>query len=361
MPKKVVTYKKIRNPKKMPKKRAPVFPPFAHRTRTLRSIGQTVKARRFAKNIRYSKKRSDTADNTFLLTYTDRVRNPADAKDSPALHAYWASNSTTSGGQPQPGNTENLSVYDPQYLQLISTSINANKTVRFTVKSWETSARVTNLMTAPVTFWEYRLMSRYDQPTIAATLLGAATDAGIVAGGFADASATGIGTTPVTVQQMGATPFMNPLLTTNFKIIKVRRWEIKPGGHKIIKYSKRQDKVFSAEHFAPAGTIKAFIKGETFSLFVAEGTLATSSASTANWQVGVSSVDIGIQFQVKIHYTWVSDVTNATGYYNNTPGFVYGVPAIPAPVVLNYPVPQPQLPTAGYVAAPYVVEAYEEK
>lgn len=80
------------------------------------------------------------------------------------------------------------------------------------------------------------------------------------------------------------------------------------------------------------------LKGQRFSLMVANGTCATFSAATAGNRIGVSNVYIAIDQRVKVHYAMFGDsATTATGGV-----FVAGFaandgPQIPLPQVQNQP------------------------
>lgn len=300
-----------------------------------------------------------SANNTGVWSYVDRVRNPTQATNSNATQAYWAVNELVSSAQP--GGTENMAINDPAYLEQIATKVNANNTTKFTIKNWQTELRMTNLSTSDVEVCEYRLYSRYDSAAAPYGDLGNSTAGGLSQGGFADATNTGIGTSPVAVQNIGVTPFMNNRGCVRFKVLKSKKFILKPGQSRKFSYRSRKEKQWNAERFAPGGTPLGCIKGMTFSLFSANGTIATNGSASAGFTVGLSSVDLGLAYKVRIDYTWTQDSAMTSGYVNNTPGFTVGSAAIPGPVVLNYPVPQPQQATGGYAAAPYVVEAFQEK
>lgn len=289
------------------------------------------------------------ADQSFVMNYVDQVATSG-TTNAAAKQAMWVVNQS-------PGQAGNQSVAIPN-MQLMSNDIlqqllgqvgaggAASKTSRLLVKSYETAMQIRNISTGDIEFWEYRCRARQDLDGSGNTAI-----ANIVANGFADASATSgtsgaVSTSPITATTIGATPFNNPRFTGAVKVLKVKKWTLKPNGLKKLKYTTKKLRMVKAENFMfaavpdPDGStalIRQVSRGQSFSLFVMHGTFASNTAANANFQVGYGNADVGILATIKVHYAVIEQKAVQTAATTAAAGFTAGACYYPATVVQNSP------------------------
>lgn len=290
-----------------------------------------------------------TADNSFIENYADRVLTSASTINNVAQQYMWCSNQITQDNVAQ-YTKSNLLLDDPLELEKIFTNISNKPTCRFTRKSVEKELTLTNTETTPVEIWEYRCQARRDLATLPDTYL----NTGFVG---AEAGITG----KVTQIMIGATPFMNPEFTAQFKIVKVRKRIIQPARAWCIKYKQQKNRLFNRASVSPASdgvnvVPWKIMRGQRLSAFVAHGSYAANTAATANHKYGMGNVGLGLIFKTRYHYSWTEDRDIATGYSNGIFGFTQGGTSSTAghgaiPTVCNHPdsVIQPLTYVAGAV------------
>lgn len=211
-------------------------------------------------------------------------------------------------------------------------------------KSWESRYKITNVATAPVEVWEYRCQARRDMNIQPSAILGLAWNSTIAAAVGSTTVPAALPTGQLGPTTLGATPFMCNQFVRNYKIVKVRKRTIMPAKWWTLRYANRKPRIYSYkdtgdgdDNNATTAT-RVMLKGQRFSLMVANGTCATFSAATAGNRIGVSNVYIAIDQRVKVHYAMFGDsATTATGGV-----FVAGFaandgPQIPLPQVQNQP------------------------
>lgn len=266
------------------------------------------------------------SENSYLENYIDHVTIGTEAKDAAALQTMWVINQTAASGGLGAASRYNLMMHDPTILQLILQNIEAVQTTKCTIKNYAVSARIVNAGTAPITLWEYRCRARNDyqtdlQPTLE--------------GGFSDAG-TGIGAKPTSVV-LGATPFQNPAWCSQFKITKVKRWNLRPAGVKYIKYKQKKNYQVTMERISPDANLKSILRGKSVSVFVVQGTFGYLATNTAGKRYGIVPPNVGIEYQTKVHYSWLKDESVAHGYNQYQTGLTEEAAQVPAPIVINHP------------------------
>lgn len=211
-------------------------------------------------------------------------------------------------------------------------------------KSWESRYKLTNVATAPVEVWEYRCQARRDMTVQPSSVLGLAWNTTIAAGVGSTTVPAALPTGQLGPTTLGATPFMCNQFVRNYKIVKVKKRTIMPAKWWSIKYSARKPRIYSykdtgdGDDNSATTANRVMLRGQRFSLFVANGTCATYSAADVGKRIGVSNVYIAIDQRVKVHYAMFGDsATTATGGvflsgFSSTDG-----PQIPLPQVQNQP------------------------
>lgn len=283
----------------------------------------------FASRVRAVVMKQMTADNSYLLNYADAA-NSVGTINQVANQLMWAWNIVTSGGVTT-STTSNLHLDDPQVLQSIATNIDSALTTKFTRKSASIECIIQNTETAPMWIWEYRCQARANQTIMPHTTL---------ISGFSDAS-TGI-VAKVTATDVGATPYMSPRFTSQFKIVKVKKRFLNPSKHWKITYSLKKPRAYSAESFAPAGVAYKMLRGQRFSVFCIHGTFGSNTAANSGARIGISTAAVGIVYKIRYHYSWMDDQTIATGANEHLYGFTAGATNattahVAHPIVTNHP------------------------
>lgn len=274
-----------------------------------------------------------TADNSYILQYADKITGVG-ATNGPPVQCMWGINQITSTGIPA-ATYDNLLLDDPLILsQILNNILTGSSTVEFTRKTYEVECTMTNLETSVVELWEYRCKARRAQSA-------ANTMDAVVRNGFADA-VLGINA-KATYQTVGATPFMNPRFTSQYKIVKVKKFMLSPGESKTFKYVFRRPKKYTQESIGVGNTtgsgtlIYNMLKNQQASLFVAQGTYAQNTAANAGYKVGIGNVAIGMVYKIRVHYSWITDSTIAQGTSNGIAGFSSGAGYAPVPPILVHP------------------------
>lgn len=283
-------------------------------------------SKKFNRKVREVVSNQMTADNSFLQNWVDRIVSTG-TTNSVAVQAMWAINQAASGGVAA-STIDNLIIHDTQFLNVILANISAVQTTQMFVKDWETEAVITNAENTAVMFWEYRCKARRDQP------LNKTLDY-LIHNGFGNAN-TGLATQP-TYTTLGATPFMNPAITAQYKITSVKKTIIPPGDSITIRYRDKRTKKFTQESINPNGVLYNMLKGQSCSLFVAQGTYATNSSASSTKTQGIGNIDLGIIYKMKCHYSWMNDVSISTGSANYVYGFSAGQSYAPTPIMVVHP------------------------
>lgn len=211
-------------------------------------------------------------------------------------------------------------------------------------KSWSSSYKMTNVGTAPVEIWEYRCQARRDMTISPSGTLALAWNTTIAAavGSTTVNSALTLGQIGPTT--LGATPFMNNTFVRNYKIVKVRKRTVMPAKWWTLKYGNKKPRIYSYKDTCDGDDNSAttanrlILRGQRFSLMVANGTCATFSAATAGNRIGLSNVYIAVDQRVKVHYAMFGDsaTTATSGVF--VAGFAANDgPQIPLPQVQNQP------------------------
>lgn len=283
----------------------------------------------FAKRVKEIVMNSVASENAYFTNYLDLVTTAAEAKDATGNQVMWNRNQTAASGGLGAGVRYNLLMHDPVILSAISQNISAVKTTKATIKSYAVSAKLINAGTAPLTVWEYRVRARNNLTLDLTTLL---------VDGF-DNATTGIGTLP-TSTTLGATPFNNPAFTAQFKVVKVRKWELKPAQSQWIKYKNERDFSFTQEYIAPddAANLMKTLKGRDHSVFVMQGSFGYLATNTDGKRYGIVTPNLGIEYQTKVHYSWINDENVSQGSNVYMTGLTAGGPTVvPCPVIINHP------------------------
>lgn len=228
-------------------------------------------------------------------------------------------------------------------------------TAQILLRDCAQKCRMTNLSTGSVIITEYRVRARHDQIQAASGANSTCQVSDVITNGFADASsASGTGDavyqTPLTSDTYGATPFMNPRFVQQYKVIKVRKFELQPGKSKVFGYKTLKPRVIKNEDFnqgvapflinPPAGqtAFKQVSKGQSFSVFQAQGTIASSIEATAAVNnIGVGNITIGMIYETKMHYSIIAPANVYSHGSTRIPGFSAGVASFPAPLVITHP------------------------
>jgi hypothetical protein len=246
----------------------------------------------------------------------------------------WALNqlaSATLGAAARP----NLMIDDPGVLSLILNNIAAVDTTRFTRKSCTVSARITNTSTGPITLHHYRVMTRKEQTISLDTTLQT---------GFTDSQA-GFGTvTPCIFSGLGVTPYMNPRFTSQFKILSVKRRDLRPAQVWKIAYKNTKPKHYNRQSIAPNSVAYKACRGNIFSVFVMRGNYGYNAIANAGYQHGITDASVAIQYENKYTFSWVKDESMATGSSVSSAALpttttmgAAGSAHIPTPIVIVHP------------------------
>lgn len=273
-----------------------------------------------------------SSENAYLENYIDVITTAVEAKDATGNQIMWAVNQTAASGGLAAGTRYNLLMHDPTVLSLISQNISALATTKATIKSYSVMAKLVNAGTAPLVCWEYRCKARNN-------LAGSTLLQTLLVDGFSNAG-TGVGTKPAATT-LGATPFNSPSWCSQFKIVKVKKWELGAAQTKWIKYKNNKDYTFCQEYISPDGNANGILRGRCMSVFVMQGSFGYLSSNTAGKKYGIVAPNLGIEYYTKVHYSWINDENVSLGsnvYITGlTQGGVGGGSHVPCPIVINHP------------------------
>lgn len=297
---------------------------------------------------------SDLGDRALLYTYVDEptLVNTTGAIGSMAV---WSNNTVACPNVAVSANANLLLDDGRQLFDMFRDaqvgSVGGGPNFRVMRKTCEVSCRIVNAETSAVELWEYRCVARRDQTVAPQSLLNTAADNEVVT------NQTTTGTVVPTVgtivgglypMTIGATPFMFHGFVSQYRVAKVRKWELKPGQKKKLVYRLKKPKLYSAQNImqtlgtisAGAGSSVPFTvrRGQAISLFVAKGTFATLSTGGATFTRGISNINIGMEYHVKYHYTWGVVSQSASATIPSVPGFSSNVAQAPLPIVANQPI-----------------------
>lgn len=235
-----------------------------------------------------------------------------------------------------------------------------NPTQQIMLRDFSTNCRMTNVGTGTVIVTEYRCRARHDCiVTYATTPAVAETTSSVnavIINGFSDATAASgspdaVSVGPITSTVYGATPFQNPRFVRMFKVIKVKRREIAPGRAIKFGYKTTKPRIIKNEDFNPGVTpfsvitptanqtsFKQVLKGQSFSVFQAQGTFASSVEATAGVNnIGVGNVTLGMIYTQRAHYSVITPNYMQSGSSNRIPGFSENIASYPAPLMIVHP------------------------
>lgn len=272
-----------------------------------------------------------TANNSAVYTYADRCVNTGTI-GTVAKQFMFCANQTQSGST-LAGTKNYLHLDDPMELADIISSISANKTARMTRQSCKKRVTLTNLNTADVDVYHYRCKARQDSEL---------SPEAVLIQGFADSSATGLGSTPASSIMFGATPFMNNRFTALYKIVGVKKRTLAPSQTWKLSFKTMKPRMFAKERISPNGNTFDILKGQSISVFVAQGTFAANPNADVTKRYGVGNVDLGMVCTGTYHYSWTNDISSASGVTQDLYGFTREGTATTGPhqavpIVMNQP------------------------
>lgn len=326
------------------------------RTFKRRSVRRASKGRRAFKR-KGSKKQaitwSDLGDRALLYTWVDE---PTFVNASGALgqQCVWSQNTVAS---PNAAALlycnlmldDGLALYN-MFRDAFQTNATVGNNQIIMRKSCSVSARIVNAETSTVILWEYRCIARRDQivtPQVLLPLTSAVEDN--LGGGLAAVVKPTVGTVVNGLYPMtnGSTPFMFHAFVEQYRIGKVRKWELKPGQVKHLKYSLKKPKMYRAQNImsalgtvtATGGTAVPYVvrRGQAVSVFIAKGTFATFTSAGATYTRGMSNVNLGIEYKAHYNYTFGHISAAASGVLGSVPGFSANVAQAPMAMVINHP------------------------
>lgn len=292
---------------------------------------------------------------SFVFSYVDTVTTTG-VTSAATIQGMWGARVASNQPLGAPvNNLVNCQLHPPELFNMIAAQqantslLNGVPTVaattRILCRDLTTRTRITNLSTGACILTHYRCKARKDL-----NYTGANSINSIMANGFADAAAgtTGVGLTgPLALTTYGATPFMNPRFVSNVKVQKVKKYEIAPGKAIKLAFTTRKPRVLKLEDWqqgvapndgtATFNGVRQILKGQTFSVFQLQGTLATATGLGAN-AVGIGNTALGLIYEIKAHYSILSPSQVVTGGKVEVPGFTPQVDTYPLPMVQNQPV-----------------------
>lgn len=289
---------------------------------------------------------SRSPDQVHLHTYVDIV-NGVGVTNAAAIQGYWGKRQVASQVGSVGGPLVNLHLKSNQVLSEVMACVGMLATGRLIVKSYSTNCKITNLDRGNVEIMHYRCRARHDF-----SAAGAAELSTIIGVGFGDSVATAnvgdaIFNAPINNSTFGGTLFMNPRFTAHVKILKVKTRTLKPCATWFLGYKTRKPSIHPLERFnygvLPSATgavlpFREISRGQTFSVFMARGTIATNqSAPAAGHQIGICNWSLGFVYQVKLHYLLAYPEDNVSSAVTQGAAFSVGVDRVPAPLIINQP------------------------
>lgn len=311
--------------------------------------------------------------NTKVMTYRDHFVVYQDSKDNgtgstvnqPAKQFMWATNQAVSGdgglvAQLSANRYANLSIGDPQMIRdLFVKAFNMTDPpqpptdFKIWQEGWSTQAEIHNSGTNYFTLTEYRCRARWDRAH-----QGASLDNNIITGGSM-AAPDDAGLAVCDYKSYGTSIFDLPNCVRDWKVLKTRNWKLKPGDHKLIKYSAKKGRILNLMEqygsIAAGGPTFALLdakKGMTFSVFRVQpgwsGTNGDALQSVYN-HPGIGNAFVGITYQVRIKYRKMDIHARTTEQKQYISGITSG--AATAPVIAVHTI---QATTLGATAGPQV-------
>lgn len=268
---------------------------------------------------------SQLGNQKFTVSYVDRLAYTP-IKNALAMDVYSVANNSTSSDAIAAGLFYHNHLDDPLIINQMMVDAAAMQTtaglaegvgihqLRVMRLNSRISTRVTNLHTSPVQVWEYRFKARRDlphgtslyslfsvpDPTYAQGLFGTNNNIAPIVSGSAFST------------QLGVTPFNYHKAMTWLKCTKVRKWLLNPSKAKRITYSYKKPRLFSSTRLTQAagGTpqnnipdLYQILKGQSVSIYVFRGTVATDDSADENFRVGITGVNVS--FETTQQYSWV--------------------------------------------------------
>nr|WAE42187.1 MAG: capsid protein [Cressdnaviricota sp.] len=286
---------------------------------------------------------------SFKKAYLDTV-SIVGTTNSEALAGTWATrlvSATLGGAAPPPVNLQ-LHPVD-LYQQIMGTmALDATAiTNKIVVRDLVQRCRVTNMSTGPCILYAYRVRARRDL-SVGASINGITN---ILSAGYGDAlagtaSGDAVYTSPMSVTSLLATPYDNPRFVATCKILSCRRKEMPPGTAVTFKVSARKPRIINNETYnagqepQPTGTPatdRQILKGQSFTVFRAHGTIASSTSASAGNTVGLGNVSLGLIYETHCRWSMLTPNATYTAMVNQVPGFSANADSFPAPLVLNKP------------------------
>lgn len=233
--------------------------------------------------------------------------------------------------------------------------VSLGPTTQILLRDCSQKCRMTNLSTGTAIVTEYRCRARHDCVQGASAAVTTTSVSDIITNGWADVQAATAGgdatyQTKLDNTSYGSTPFMNPRFVQHFKVLKVKKRELLPGRSIKFGYKTLKPRIVKNEDFNPGNTpflinvpagqtaFKQVLKGQTFSVFVAQGTIASSVEATASTNViGIGNVTLGLIYETLIHYSVISPSITESHGSTRIAGFSAGVGSYPMPIMAVHP------------------------
>lgn len=235
-------------------------------------------------------------------------------------------------------------------------------------KHTKVSVRITNVHASTVKLWEYRIQARQDIPhgdlaqsTFAVALVPNEDQNSAVYSNNLVATQVTQSATPATVgypvsggggviTQSGITPFMAHQFCSRYKVVKVKKWEIRTAHSRRITYKLLKPKLYKTAHImqrsSPLATYSntwEMMKGQRQSLFFMEGSYATDQGATrdatSDFSLGITGACIGMEYTTEYGWTFAQTNASASNLANFTSGIAdgSGTTQIPLPLIANHP------------------------
>jgi len=298
----------------------------------------------------------------FLWNFTDTV-DVTGTSNAPAVQLMWgqAQNLSSNLGAGVVSAISNLGLLDGVLVEMLSGAITrqtSGETLTvtpvapsFVIKSVKWQTVVTNHTTGKVLFWHYRCKARRDFGSSNSVNSGIQT---VLTTGFTTvqapnpAAATGVGDTLASTTY-GTTPFDNPVFTRFNKVIRSKRYVIPPGGSIIISIKTSRPRLVHYRDYVQDTTTtapdadgstavsKQLLKGGTYSVFMARGTVASDLSNDAGYRVGIGNVHLSLINNVRIDYGYIRPQARYGSVLPSVAGFTEGDCAYPLPIVANQP------------------------
>lgn len=300
----------------------------------------------------------------YVINYADSI-NTTGTTNNPAAQIMWGSsqNQSTWGGAALSAAFMCNALFDGQAIQLAMgaaggimqapTGANTGNTVKMLINKYSSRMRLKNVTSGEVELIHYRCRLRKDLGAQNST---ASSLAALIANQNAAAplpATTGVKLPPVSTDY-GTRPFDLPSLVKFVHIKSSKCYFLKPNAAISLKVTRRKPKLVNWLDYAlptsasstqgspdtdgstPVG--RQALKGATFSLFILRGTVASNSAASAGFRVGVGNADILVQACIEIDYQVVAPNVQTAAMYQGLQGFSTGAGYYPLPLTGVYQV-----------------------